>query len=325
MIELKIQKENMFHGAYAITGISGCITWYGDLIDIRKFTDGGQDIFVRVDAVELANTRRKSKGVLGKKRTLVILSLSIFVGVLILALCSYLLFKKMKTRGLLEEERSRKMLFFDITSSASHKGSPRPNDLDASRGKLDLPFYDLGVIVSATNSFSSTNKLGQGGFGIVYKVATSGYMSPEYAMDGLFSTKSDVSSFGVLLLEIISGKRNNGYYHEDPSMNLLAHTWNLWLVGRALDIIDSSMGDGIATQEVLKCIQVVLLCVQENATDRPTMSSVIFMLDNETTMPSIKQPTFILRSSPRDPDYSSTTGTGSCSINDMTIIAVECR
>ncbi|KAF6154137.1 hypothetical protein GIB67_016389 [Kingdonia uniflora] len=457
--------------AYAITGISGCTTWYGDLIDIREFTDGGQDIFVRVDAVELANARRKSKGVLGKKRTLVILSLSIFVGVLILALCSYLLFKKMKTRGLLEEERSREMLFFDITSSASHKGSPRPNDLDASRGKLDLPFYDLGAVVSATNSFSSTNKLGQGGFGIVYKgrlfngqevaikrlsknsgqgieefknevtliaklqhrnlvrllgccvqeeekiliyeylpnksldffifdqnrsplldwrkrskiilgtargvlylhqdsrwriihrdlkasnvlldaemnpkisdfgmarifggnqtqantnrvVGTYGYMSPEYAMDGLFSTKSDVFSFGVLLLEIISGKRNNGYYHEDPSMNLLAHTWNLWLVGRALDIIDSSMGDGIATQEVLKCIQVGLLCVQENATDRPTMSSVIFMLDNETTMPSIKQPAFILRSSPRDPDYLSTTGTGSCSINDMTITAVECR
>lgn len=49
----------------------------------------------------------------------------------------------------------------------------------------------------------------------------SGYMSPEYAMDGNFSVKSDVFSFGVLVLEIISGKKNRGFYYADDDMNLL--------------------------------------------------------------------------------------------------------
>lgn len=54
----------------------------------------------------------------------------------------------------------------------------------------------------------------------------SGYMSPEYAMEGLFSVKSDVYSFGVLLLEIISGQRNNSFRSED-STNLIRHVSSL--------------------------------------------------------------------------------------------------
>ena len=48
-------------------------------------------------------------------------------------------------------------------------------------------------------------------------------MSPEYAIDGLFSIKSDVFSFGVLVLEIISGRRNRGFSHPDHQLNLLGH------------------------------------------------------------------------------------------------------
>jgi serine/threonine protein kinase len=54
-------------------------------------------------------------------------------------------------------------------------------------------------------------------------VGTYGYMSPEYAMDGVFSVKSDVFSFGVLLLEIISGRRNRGVYSYSNHLNLLGH------------------------------------------------------------------------------------------------------
>ena len=46
-------------------------------------------------------------------------------------------------------------------------------------------------------------------------------MAPEYATDGLFSVKSDVFSFGILILEIISGKKSRGFYHQDRSLSLI--------------------------------------------------------------------------------------------------------
>ena len=51
----------------------------------------------------------------------------------------------------------------------------------------------------------------------------SGYMSPEYAGHGKFSIKSDVFSFGVLVLEMVSGKRNQGFCHSDDHLNLLGY------------------------------------------------------------------------------------------------------
>ena len=48
-------------------------------------------------------------------------------------------------------------------------------------------------------------------------------MAPEYAIDGLFSVKSDVFSFGVLLLEILSGKKNRGFFHPSDGLNLVKH------------------------------------------------------------------------------------------------------
>lgn len=60
----------------------------------------------------------------------------------------------------------------------------------------------------------------------------SGYMSPEYAVDGLFSVKSDVFSFGVLVLEIVSGKKNRGFSHNDHSLNLLGHVSLLTLISK---------------------------------------------------------------------------------------------
>ncbi|KAF6168152.1 hypothetical protein GIB67_011537 [Kingdonia uniflora] len=59
-------------------------------------------------------------------------------------------------------------------------------------------------------------------------VGTYGYMSPEYAMDGRFSEKSDVFSFGILLLEIVSGKRNTSFSHHEQHLSLLGYAWKLW-------------------------------------------------------------------------------------------------
>ncbi|XP_062005921.1 G-type lectin S-receptor-like serine/threonine-protein kinase At1g11410 [Rosa rugosa] len=149
-------------------------------------------------------------------------------------------------------------------------------------------------------------------------------MSPEYLMEGLFSIKSDVYSFGVLLLEIIIGKKNAGYYHEEyPNSNLVRHVWELWKEGRAVEVIDSSIGESYLVSEVIRCIQIALLCVQEFATDRPTMSAVVSMLGNDATLPSPRRPAFLLKRTSPSGDPSSSEGANS--VNDVTCTIIEAR
>ncbi|KAG6778621.1 hypothetical protein POTOM_014959 [Populus tomentosa] len=144
-----------------------------------------------------------------------------------------------------------------------------------------------------------------------------GYMSPEYAMQGLFSVKSDVYSFGVLLLEVITGRKNSHFYDESNSSNLVGYVWDLWREGRALEVVDTLMGDSYPEDQVLRCIQIGLLCVQESAMDRPSMSDVVFMLSNDTSLPSPKQPAFVTKESYYSGDP--LTSEGSHSINEVTI------
>ncbi|KAG9152621.1 hypothetical protein Leryth_023350 [Lithospermum erythrorhizon] len=126
-------------------------------------------------------------------------------------------------------------------------------------------------------------------------VGTYGYMAPEYAIDGVYSMKSDVFSLGVLILEIVSGKRNNQFHHPDHDFNLLGHAWLLWHGERASELIDPMMEDSFAVSEVLRCIQVGLLCVQQRPEDRPTMASVLLMVDSESAMlPQPKRPGYYI-------------------------------
>uniref|UniRef100_F6HRS3 Protein kinase domain-containing protein n=1 Tax=Vitis vinifera TaxID=29760 RepID=F6HRS3_VITVI len=138
-------------------------------------------------------------------------------------------------------------------------------------------------------------------------MGTYGYMSPEYAIDGVFSVKSDVLSLWVLVLEIVSGKRNRRFYHPDHDLNLLGHAWKLWNEGRAMELVDVLMEGPLHNAEVLLCVQVGLLCVQQRPEDRPTMSWVVLMLDSENPiLPHPKQPGFYTERFPVDTDSSST-------------------
>ncbi|XP_070037595.1 G-type lectin S-receptor-like serine/threonine-protein kinase At4g27290 isoform X2 [Nicotiana tomentosiformis] len=136
-------------------------------------------------------------------------------------------------------------------------------------------------------------------------IGTYGYMSPEYAVDGKFSVKSDVFSLGVLLLEIVSGKKNRTFQHSDHHHSLLGHAWLLWNEGKALELMDTCLTESFVKSQVLRCIHVGLLCVQKLTVDRPTTASVVFMLSHEeVALPQPKEPGFFIERNAAETDDS---------------------
>ncbi|GAY34230.1 hypothetical protein CUMW_010320 [Citrus unshiu] len=125
-------------------------------------------------------------------------------------------------------------------------------------------------------------------------VGTFGYMAPEYVTRGHFSIKSDVFSFGVLVLEIISGQKNNSFRIGEEAEDLLTYAWKNWNEGTALNLIDPTLRNG-SSSEIMRCIHIGLLCVQENVANRPTMASVVVMLNSSSlSLPLPSQPAFFM-------------------------------
>ncbi|CAA6658370.1 unnamed protein product [Spirodela intermedia] len=124
-------------------------------------------------------------------------------------------------------------------------------------------------------------------------VGTIGYMSPEYIMSGNFSEKSDIFSFGVLVLEIISGRKNQWISQKNFHMRLLANAWRLCTENQCDKLLDDMLRPPNQLSDVLRYIQIGLLCVQESPDDRPTMQEVVFMLANRNSvLPRPEKPGF---------------------------------
>ncbi|AES63672.2 G-type lectin S-receptor-like Serine/Threonine-kinase [Medicago truncatula] len=153
-------------------------------------------------------------------------------------------------------------------------------------GELNPKISDFGMarIFGGSENEGNTRRI----------VGTYGYMSPEYAMEGLFSEKSDVFSFGVLLLEIISGRKNTSFYNHQ-ALTLLGYTWKLWNEDEVVALIDQEICNADYVGNILRCIHIGLLCVQEIAKERPTMATVVSMLNSEIVkLPHPSQPAFLL-------------------------------
>ncbi|KAF8045029.1 hypothetical protein N665_5725s0002 [Sinapis alba] len=128
-------------------------------------------------------------------------------------------------------------------------------------------------------------------------VGTLGYMSPEYAWTGMFSEKSDIYSFGVMLLEIISGERISRFSYGEEGKTLFAYAWDSWCETGGIDLLDKDVADSCQPSEVGRCVQIGLLCVQHQPVDRPNTLELLSMLTTTSELPSPKQPTFVVHTS----------------------------
>ncbi|RZC59546.1 hypothetical protein C5167_006859, partial [Papaver somniferum] len=173
--------------------------------------------------------------------------------------------------------------------------------------------FTYAELKNATEDFNSANKLGEGGFGSVYKGTLSdgravvvkqlsvashqgksqfvaeistissvhhrhlvklGYLPPEYAMRGHLTEKAGVFGFGVVALEILSGRPNCDTDLDQDKIYLLEWAWILREKNRALELVDPSLAD-FDKGEAMRMIGVAFLCTQASPGLRPAMSRVV--------------------------------------------------
>ncbi|XP_057959701.1 G-type lectin S-receptor-like serine/threonine-protein kinase At4g27290 isoform X2 [Malania oleifera] len=443
-------------------GGSGCLIWFDELLDIRDSIDNGQDVYIRMAASDLDQNKnvKQNNESNTNKRAKIIASAMAATGALLVGLLLVLYMWRKKQH---RQQRQQQQKDGNLVRSSEIGYKTQKVD-------LELPVFDLATISNATDNFCFQNKLGEGGFGPVYKgvlndgqeiavkrlskssnqgldefknevihiaklqhrnlvrllgcciqgdekmlvyeympnksldsfifdhtrstmldwherfhiingiargllylhqdsrlriihrdlkagnilldnemnpkisdfgmarsfreneteantkrvVGTYGYMSPEYAVDGLYSTKSDVFSFGVLVLEIVSGKRNRGFSYPDHQLNLLGHAWNLYMESRPVELIDASLKHSCNPSEVLRSIHLGLLCVQHHLEDRPSMSSVVLFLGSDGVLSPPKQPGFYMERDLHGVDPSSSSQEPP-SANKMTVTLLQPR
>ncbi|GAY32452.1 hypothetical protein CUMW_002460 [Citrus unshiu] len=259
-----------YANSQVVGGGSGCLMWFGDLIDIRECSERylwGQDIFIRVPTSDLGYRRRVDQ----------------------------------ENQDQIED--------------------------------LELPLFELATIANATDNFSINNKLGEGGFGRVYKGTLVDGQEiavkrlSKISEQGLNELKNEVILFSKLqhrnLVKLlgccIQGEEKLLIYEFMPNKSL-----DYFIFGMPWQLIDACYQESCNPDEVIRCIHISLLCVQHHPEDRPSMPSVILMLGSDSVLPQPKQPGFLVDRKSTGPDSSSSKPESS-STNASTFTELEGR
>ncbi|KAF3577283.1 hypothetical protein DY000_02031553 [Brassica cretica] len=400
-----------------ISGI-GCLVWNGKLLDTVHFLSSGETLSLRLARSELAESSL-ARIIVGTAS-----SLSIFV---ILVVAAYMLWR------------------YRNGKNDASKNDFEPQDI------LGVNFFPMHTVRTTTNNFSSLNKLGQGGFGPVYKgnlldgkeiavkrlssssgqgteefmneitlisklqhrnlVRLLGYcrereekllisefmvnksldiflfdstlkleidwpkrfdiiqgiargllylhrdsrlrvihldlkvcnilldekMNPKISDFGLArmfqgtqfqdnTLRVAGTFFGVLMLEIISGKKISRFaFGGDESKGLLAYAWESWYESGGTNLLDRDLDYSCNAIEVARCVQVGLLCVQQDAAARPNILEVLSMITSTTDLPIPKQPIFAVQTQNVETSNDVSSSKYLFSVNDLTHSVIQGR
>ncbi|XP_018440629.2 probable leucine-rich repeat receptor-like serine/threonine-protein kinase At3g14840 [Raphanus sativus] len=113
---------------------------------------------------------------------------------------------------------------------------------------------------------------------------TYGYMAPEYAMRGHLTDKADVYSFGVVALEIVHGRSNTSARSKGETFHLLDWVHVLREQNNLIEVVDSRLGTDYNREEAMTMINIGILCTSQVPSDRPSMSTVVSMLEGSSTV-----------------------------------------
>ncbi|XP_015932281.1 cold-responsive protein kinase 1 isoform X1 [Arachis duranensis] len=156
-------------------------------------------------------------------------------------------------------------------------------DIKASNILLDrdltpkISDFGLAKLIPANMTHVSTRVAG-----------TLGYLAPEYAIGGKLTRKADIYSFGVLLVEIVSGTCNTNSRLPMEEQFLLERAWNLYERNELVALVDISLNGKFDAEQACRFLKIGLLCTQDSPRIRPSMSSVVKMLTGEMTVDDSK-------------------------------------